>query len=90
MKREMKSNGWMEEKKNAYIKVSNATEDEVDGGRVVTSEVTVVCLFARASTRDDAVRLVGLPGNSRICIRLDVSKDAKGTNAKDLLFKEAL
>jgi len=36
------------------------------------------------------VRLVRLPGNSRICIRLDVSKDAKGMNAKDLLFKEAL
>ena len=30
---------------NAYIKVSNATEDEVDGGRIVTSEVTVVCLL---------------------------------------------
>jgi len=36
------------------------------------------------------VRLVRLPGNSRICIRLDVSKDAKGMNAKDLLFIEAL
>lgn len=33
------------EERNAYIKVSNATEDEVDGGRIVTSEVTVVCLL---------------------------------------------
>jgi len=40
--------------------------------------------------RDDAVRLVRLPGNSRICIGLGVSKDAKGMNAKDLLFIEAL
>jgi len=31
--------------RNAYIKISNATEDEIDGGRVVTSEVTVVCLL---------------------------------------------
>ena len=36
--------GWMEER-NAYVKVSNAIEDEVDGGRIVTSEVTVVCLL---------------------------------------------
>lgn len=44
---------WMKgERGNAYIvKVSNTTEDEVDGWRIVANKVTVVCLYKRVNTR---------------------------------------